>query len=455
MAAIEPQTRGAVLTWLPVAVMAVMVVLTIVDVVARPEVGLLPLASLGPAFAGLTGGWRRTAVIGLVALILCTSLALHDGLLNGHRGITMLVAVAGVTGAGVTAAVMRCRREAELASVRSIAEVAQRVLLPPVPQTAGPLQVAVSYTSAVPAARIGGDLYEVVTSQHGIRVIVGDVQGKGLSAVQTAAVVLGAFREAAHEEPDLVRLGERLERSITRETECEKFVTAILAQVGCDHDAVFLSYGHPDPMVIRRDGTVDFPQPPGHALPLGLDVDGGERPKPYRVAFVPGEQLLLYTDGVTETRDASGTFYPLGERAQLLRNPDAHSALEAVREDLVQHAATAPHDDAAMLLLRYSPLATDQESHGMLQEHMCRLISGPARRQIGHAPMYRDVSPRNPRTPSRARPWPRRRLALAASSVQRRPCRSSGRRRPVRSGCGPRRGGARFRGVRTRLPGRA
>lgn len=149
-----------------------------------------------------------------VALVLCVALGVYDGLFEERRGFTAMASVAGVTGVGVAAAVTRRRREAELASVRSIAEVAQRVLLRPVPRTACPLQAAVSYTSAVAEARIGGDLYEMVASPHGIRVIVGDVQGKGLAAVETAVVVLGAFRAAAHDEPDLVSLGERLERSV-------------------------------------------------------------------------------------------------------------------------------------------------------------------------------------------------------------------------------------------------
>lgn len=79
----------------------------------------------------------------------------------------------------------------------------------------------------------------------------------------------------------------------------------------------------------------------------------GGGPKPYRVGFAPGEQLLLYTDGVTEARDHGGRFYPLAERAHLLEDGDAHLALEALREDVVQHAAGPLHDAAAMLLLRY------------------------------------------------------------------------------------------------------
>ncbi|WP_121712363.1 PP2C family protein-serine/threonine phosphatase [Streptomyces sp. E5N91] len=339
-----------VLSWTPVAAMAVVAV---VDLTMGPGVGLLPLVSLGPAFGSLVGGWRRTAVIGLAALLLCVGLGMYNGLFDRPRGYTAMLSVAGVTGVGIGAAVMRSRREAELASVRSIAEAAQRVLLRPVPLTAGPLHAAVSYTSAVAEARIGGDLYEVVASPHGVRVIVGDVQGKGLAAVETAARVLGAFREAAYDEEDLVELGERLERSVARELEDEKFVTAILAEIGHDHRVVLLNYGHPAPLLVHGDGTADFPEPPAYALPLGLAALGGPGPDPFPVPFRPGDQLLLYTDGVTEARDERGGFYPLAERAHLLKDPDIHRALDALREDLVRHAAGPHHDDAAMLLLRY------------------------------------------------------------------------------------------------------
>ncbi|MEU2387745.1 PP2C family protein-serine/threonine phosphatase [Streptomyces sp. NPDC012461] len=331
----------------------VMAVIAVMDLLAGPGVGLLPLVSLGPAFAGLVGGWRRTAVIGALALLLCVGLGLYNGLFAERRGYAAMGSVAGVTGVGIAAAVARSRREAELASVRSIAEVSQQVLLRPVPLTAGPVQVAVSYTSAVAEARIGGDLYEVVSSPHGVRIIVGDVQGKGLAAVETAAVVLGAFREAAYDEPDLVGLGARVERSVARELEGERFVTAILAEIGADREVVLLNYGHPAPMLVRRDGSADFPEPPAYALPLGLSELAADGPRPFRVGFAPGEQLLFHTDGVTEARDQDGRFYPLGERTHLLKEPDTHRALEALREDLVQHAGGPPGDDAAMLLVRY------------------------------------------------------------------------------------------------------
>ncbi|SDL03029.1 PP2C family protein-serine/threonine phosphatase [Streptomyces indicus] len=346
--------RPTILAALPFVVMAIV---TVVDVSAGPGVGYLPLVALGPAFAGLVGGWRRTVVIGAFALLLCAALGIYNETYSQRRVYTAMASVAGVTVAGIAAAVMRQRRESELASVRTIAEVAQRVLLRPVPRSAGPLRIAVSYTSAVAEARIGGDLYEVVVSPHGVvRVIVGDVQGKGLEAVETAALVLGAFREAAHEEPDLTSVGDRLERAVRRELQGEKFVTAILAEVTDAHTITLLNYGHPAPMIVRPDGTTAFPEPPRYALPLGLGLHGVEGPQPYATDFAPGDQVLLYTDGVTETRDRTGAFYPLGEQAFLLKEPDPQAALDAVRADLVEHADGPLHDDAAMLLLRYQRL---------------------------------------------------------------------------------------------------
>ena len=84
-----------------------------------------------------------------------------------------------------------------------IAETAQRAVLRTMPTAIGSVGLAARYVSATAEALVGGDLYEVAATPYGVRVIVGDVRGKGLEAVQTAAAVLGAFRAAAFTEPDL------------------------------------------------------------------------------------------------------------------------------------------------------------------------------------------------------------------------------------------------------------
>ncbi|MEV0583182.1 PP2C family protein-serine/threonine phosphatase [Nonomuraea sp. NPDC050310] len=363
----DDSRRNARLTWsdrrtqqllgaLPYGAMGVV---TLTDLMSGTDFGFMALLALGPAFAGLVGGVRRAAAIGVLAALLSMGLALYNDLWGTRQSLVALLVIAGVTGAGLIATLGRQYRERELANVRSIAEVAQSVLLRPVPRRAGHLRAAVSYTSAMAEARIGGDLYEVVTSPSGVRVIVGDVQGKGLEAVETAALVLGAFREAAHDEIDLQGVSARLEKALNRRLSGEEFVTAVLAEAHADGRLILLNYGHPPPLVLRADGTSSFADTGDYAPPLGLAALGVEGPEPQRVEFGPGDQILLYTDGVIEARDRDGGFYPLQERAAvLLKNEDPEAALEALRLDLVAHVDSPLHDDAAMLLLRNRVLSS-------------------------------------------------------------------------------------------------
>ncbi|MFB4290192.1 PP2C family protein-serine/threonine phosphatase [Nonomuraea sp. ATR24] len=345
------ETSQRVLRRLP---FAVMLAVAVIDVLAGPSLGFLPLLTLGPTFASVSGSVRRTAMVGAVALVICVLLSLYNDLLFKRQNPITVATIVGVTAASMLASHLRLRRERELANVRMVAEAAQRVLLRPVPRRAADLRVALSYTSAAAEARIGGDLYEVVTTPHGVRLLIGDVQGKGLSAVETAAWVLGAFREAAYDEAELAGVGERLEASLARHLSGEMFVTAILAEV---HEAEIslLNCGHPAPLLLGG-GRITVAEPPQDGLPLGLGSLAADRPKPYRVPFGEGDQILLFTDGVVEARDHGGAFYPLTERAAgLLTAPDPQAALDALRGDLIEHTGGPLLDDAAMLLIRRHP----------------------------------------------------------------------------------------------------
>jgi serine phosphatase RsbU (regulator of sigma subunit) len=341
---VEPFVR-----WLPFVVMAVVVV---IDALAGPRLGYLPLLALGPAFASVGRGVRGALLVGLLSMGLCVGLAAYDGVLGRRQNNLLLVSLAGVTVASALASAGRQQRERELADVRTIAEVAQKVLLRPVPRWAGPLRVAVSYTSATAEARIGGDLYEVVTSPNGVRILVGDVQGKGLEAVETAAAVLGAFREAAYDEADLTGVVARIETSLNRVLSGERFVTAILAEFD-DERISLLSCGHPAPLLITPEGRTRFAELPDPAPPLGITSLVAAEPKPVSITFTPGDQMLFYTDGVIEARDRDGRFYPLEERVHLLKATSAEEALENLRTDLVRHVGGPVADDAAMLLIRH------------------------------------------------------------------------------------------------------
>ncbi|MFJ5156987.1 SpoIIE family protein phosphatase [Streptomyces sp. NPDC088353] len=95
-----------------------------------------------------------------------------------------------------------------------MSEVAQRAVLRPLPHRIGPLQVASAHLAAEENALIGGDLYAAVRTPSGTRLIIGDVMGKGLTAIGDAALPLGAFREAAHRRAELPELMAHLEQSV-------------------------------------------------------------------------------------------------------------------------------------------------------------------------------------------------------------------------------------------------
>jgi len=229
------------------------------------------------------------------------------------------------------------------------------VLLRPVPRQMGPVQLAVRYISATASARIGGDLYEVIATGGKVRLIVGDVQGKGLAAVQTAATVLGAFRESAHDAPDLPAIAARIELSLQRQAADEEFVTAILAQVAEDGSGIeILNCGHPPP-VLLNGSAARFVEPPDAGLPFGLAELAAAGRDVHGLALGLGSQILFYTDGVSEARDRSGAFYQLGGCGTLLDGLGPDAALDRLREDVIRHVGHELRDDAAMLLISRNP----------------------------------------------------------------------------------------------------
>jgi len=276
--------------------------------------------------------------------------------LDTRRGVIALVTILGVTVAGVIASAVRERQERELANVRAVAEIAQQVLLRPVPDRTPPLEMAVRYVSASAAAKIGGDLYEVISTPRQVRFILGDVQGKGLPAVRTAAVVLGAFREAAFDAADLTEITSRIELSLrhqaAEDAEEEEFVTVVLGQAVVGGSSVeILNCGHPPPLLVRNEAVTPVEDPdPG--LPLGLASLALSARMPMKIPFAPGDQMLFYTDGVSEARDKAGTFYPLSRCGTLLDGGEPQAALDRLQDDVTRYVGHALEDDAAMLLIR-------------------------------------------------------------------------------------------------------
>ena len=167
--------------------------------------------------------------------------------------------------------------------------------------------------------------------------------------------MLGLFREAAHEEDSLGAISGRIEASLARQFNDEQFATAILAQVSPDGGQVeLLNCGHPPPLLLgpARPRCIDT----GTAgLPLGLGALGPEPRTLVTIPFAPGEDILFYTDGISEARNKTGDFFPLADSATLRGPPDPDTLIDRLSSEVTRHVGRAPDDDAALLLIARPP----------------------------------------------------------------------------------------------------
>ncbi|MFF0426136.1 PP2C family protein-serine/threonine phosphatase [Streptomyces sp. NPDC004520] len=257
----------------------------------------------------------------------------------------------------------------ELDRVRAVAAAAQRVLLRPLPARLDGLALAAGQLSASRGASVGGDLYEAVATPYGVRIVIGDVRGHGLPALGAVAAVLGSFREAAHDEPELAGVLRRLERALERHLRerardehparagaepehpaAEEFVTLLLLEVRADGRLAVLNCGHPGPYRLGHRVErlpLGDPLPPLGVLPLPAAL------VPYAAArLLPGETLVLHTDGAEEARDHRGRFFALDAALAAMPGEAPAAVVRRVHAALLDHTGGRPADDIALLVVR-------------------------------------------------------------------------------------------------------
>ncbi|MFF4759188.1 PP2C family protein-serine/threonine phosphatase [Streptomyces sp. NPDC001292] len=358
------RTSDALLA-LPLALIAA---IALVDALTPNGVPLGPLLIVAPAITASFAGTFLTGVIGAISVValLVVNLTHPEHHLSGMYFDSQIISLLVVTVIVTLFRYLRERRGRELAQVRTVSEATQRALLRPLPRRIGPLWVASVYLAAEEQALIGGDLYAAVRTTDATRLIIGDVMGKGLTAVGDAALLLGAFREAGHRQSTLPGLVAYLDHSVrwnlaepTEQEEAgESFITAAVIDIP---DALpqlrMVTCGHPPPLLLR-DRQVRTLHATCPAPPLGL----GELTVPdYHVdtfTLLPGDLLLLHTDGVVEARNGSGAFYPLVERVAAWAQGNPPELVHHLSEDLLAHVGGRLADDAAMIAIQRTPSAT-------------------------------------------------------------------------------------------------
>ncbi|WP_351236361.1 PP2C family protein-serine/threonine phosphatase [Streptomyces sp. NPDC002133] len=303
-----------------------------------------------------------TLLLGMVCLLAVIGFAVA---FSDSSSLYTAGAIGAVTLAAAYASHLRLQREHTLAQVRAVADATQEVLLRPVPHRVRNLEIATFYLAAAPQARVGGDFYAVADTTHGLRLILGDVRGKGLRAVGVSAAILGSFYEAAYEAPGLAQLAHRLDTTMTRysaavptEDGSERFATAVIAEIPpTGSHAFILSCGHPPPLLLH-DGKTRTIEPSAPSPPVNLAALIGSDYHVDQVPFGRGDLLLLYTDGVTETRNAHGIFFPLTTWTRQTATNSPHRLLRLLHRALLHYSNGELNDDIACVAIRNTPSRT-------------------------------------------------------------------------------------------------
>ncbi|UAL65802.1 serine/threonine-protein phosphatase [Streptomyces angustmyceticus] len=351
--------------WVPAVVIALA---ALVDVLTPRAVSSAPLLAVAPVAAvSLLTPWGIVG-IGVAAMAVQTGLAFVDGTYNWQGDAAVQITLAAVTVLAV--GLNRSLRSQHVSANRAryAAEVAQRAVLPTPPSRLGDLRIAARYVPAEDMALIGGDLYVMQETPYGVRAMVGDVRGKGLSAVTAVSVDIGVFRYAADHEADLPALVDCMEEALLRESQrregldaTEGFTTALIVEFSDDLSQVrIVNRGHPAPLLLYTDGRARALAPAEEAPPLGIASLGSWTSPVETHTFPPGAMLLCFTDGVTEARDPTGAFYDPAERVPRMTQsymrqtghfPDPSTVLDLLAHDVSRHSGGAPQDDQALLAL--------------------------------------------------------------------------------------------------------
>ncbi len=259
-------------------------------------------------------------------------------------------------GSAVAAAIERARLHAEVVDKRELATdlaVARRVMRDLIPNSTPQIpgfDIAGSHESS---HSVGGDYYEfipLVDERWGI--VVADVVGKGIPAALLASALRASISALVGHELAVRAVLRRANRFFHESVDDSKYVTLFYAVVDPPgRRLLYVNAGHPAPVLLRKNGTVELLKEGG--VPLGLF----EAPRYFEghVALEEGDLLALYTDGVIETAGADDDFYGVERLIKQLEDTRTASATEicsGIMQAVRRHGGSARQDDGTLVVLK-------------------------------------------------------------------------------------------------------
>ncbi|MFD7852699.1 PP2C family protein-serine/threonine phosphatase [Streptomyces microflavus] len=215
--------------------------------------------------------------------------------------------------------------------------------------------LSASYEVGDPMLDVGGDFYDAVPRPDGsIALLIGDVCGRGAEAAALTGLARHTLRTLLEQGTDPGTALSRLNRAL-RQERASRFLTAVVATLAPQADGTALlttcSAGHPSPLVLRSDGTVSEVLTGGLLLGVLDDVSY----ESHEELIGPDDTVVLFTDGLTESREAGGAFFEsiLPVRLAALRGFDAAHIAESLTQQAKAYRASG-QDDIALLVARWT-----------------------------------------------------------------------------------------------------
>jgi len=232
-----------------------------------------------------------------------------------------------------------------------IARNLQRGLRPPRPPEVPGLEISVFFEAAGEGIEIGGDLYDVLPSEDGCWILIGDVAGKGSAAAGVSVAVRHAVRGLTREVDEPGEVLSRVNELLLEGTSLNDFATALLIRMRAGErgwSLALASAGHPPAVHVGDDRTSQL----GGGSVLGAWPDAAVQS--HELGIESGETLILYTDGwleagpVAQHRDSEA----LAELAGVLRDVDLEGLTERLRRDVLERSSGTLRDDVVVLAIR-------------------------------------------------------------------------------------------------------
>jgi phosphoserine phosphatase RsbU/P len=312
----------------------------------------LPLQKL-PVTDGGSGETIRQTVPQLFG-ILYLELQLHAASVSGlDREVLQTLAAEGATVIENARLFRQAREQERTQHEMSLARGIQQGLLPrSLPHT----RHFELYAVTLPCRTVGGDYYDVIPlsgDRYGLT--VADVSGKGLPAAMMAVMLQGAFDAVASGDPGLEDLFRRVNDFLAERTPPEMYATVFYGVLDPSGRFDFVNAAHPAPLVLHSGGEVSLLG--SSDFPLGMFA--GATFSVQSAQLEPGDEIVIFSDGVTEAQNVSRDFFGearLKECLQGFAETPAPEVCLRVVEAVERFAGLAPQaDDLTIALARFMP----------------------------------------------------------------------------------------------------